>query len=77
MKLTTELKDLRGTVSACLKCANCTSSGGPMNISCALSILMTAVLRSVAAASCMLSILADKQIDYNKSLAELAFTCSS
>ena len=78
MKLSTELKDVRGTVSACLKCANCTTSGWPHE-----HILCPIYSHDRCFAFCcggfmyVIKSLADGQLDYNNSVAELAFTCTS
>ncbi len=78
MKLSTELKDVRGTVTACLKCANCTTSGWPHE-----HTLCPIYSHDRCFAFCcggfmyVIKSLVDGQLDYNSSLAELAFTCSS
>jgi heterodisulfide reductase subunit D len=78
MKLSTELKDLRGTVSACLKCDNCTTSGWPdEHLLCPIYSHDRCFAYSCGGLMYVVKSLADKQLDYNDSLAKLAFTCSS
>jgi heterodisulfide reductase subunit D len=77
MKLTTELKDVRGTVSACLKCANCTTSGWPQEHQlCPLYSHDRCFAFCCGGFMYVIKSIADKQLDYSSSLAELAFTCT-
>jgi Fe-S oxidoreductase len=78
MKLSTELKDVRVTASACLKCANCTTSGWPYDhLLCPIYSHDRCFAFSCGGFMYIIKSLVDGQLDFNTSVAELAFTCSS
>ena len=78
MKLSTELKDVRGTASACLKCANCTTSGWPHDyLLCPIYAHDRCFAFSCGGLMYIIKSLVDGQLDYDDSVAELAFTCAS
>ncbi len=78
MKLSTELKDLRVTVSACIKCANCTTSGWPYDhLLCPIYAHDRCFAFSCGGFMYIIKSLVDGQLDFNPSVAELAFTCPS
>jgi Fe-S oxidoreductase len=76
MKLSTELKDVKVTASACLKCANCTTSGWPHDhILCPIYSHDRCFAFSCGGFMYVIKSLVDGHLDYNNSVAELAFTC--
>jgi heterodisulfide reductase subunit D len=78
MKLSTELKDVRGAVSACLKCANCTTSGWPDDhLLCPIYSHNRCFAFSCGGFMYVTKSLVDGHLDFNISLADLVFTCSS
>jgi heterodisulfide reductase subunit D len=77
MKLSTELKDVRGSVSACLKCANCTTSGWPHDYPlCPIYAHDRCFAYSCGGLMYVVKALADGQLDYSNKVAELAFSCT-
>lgn len=78
MKLSTELKNVRGTASSCLKCGNCTTSGWPHDyVLCPIYSHDRCFAFSCGGLMYVIKSLADGELDYNDSVARLAFTCSS
>lgn len=78
MRLSTELKDVRESASACIKCANCTTSGWPQNLSlCPIYSHDRCFAFTCGGFMYIIKSLVDGNIDYSDSVSELAFTCSS
>jgi heterodisulfide reductase subunit D len=78
MKLSTELKDVRDRVASCMKCANCTTSGWPYDYAlCPIYSHECCFAFSCGGLMYVAKSLADNELDYDGSVAELAFTCST
>jgi heterodisulfide reductase subunit D len=78
VKLSTELKDVRGTAAACLKCANCTTSGWPHDyLLCPIYSHDRCFAFSCGGLMYVVKSLADGQLDYSNAVADLAFSCAS
>jgi heterodisulfide reductase subunit D len=77
MKLSAELKDVRGTVSACLKCAGCTTSGWPHDyLLCPIYAHDRCFAYSCGGLMYTVKALVDGQLEYSSNVAELAFSCT-
>jgi heterodisulfide reductase subunit D len=77
MKLSMELKNVRGVASACLKCDNCTTSGWPQDhLLCPIYAHDRCFAFSCGGLMYIIKSLVDGQLDYGESVARLAFTCS-
>jgi heterodisulfide reductase subunit D len=77
MKLSTELKDVWGAVSACLKCDNCTTSGWPHDyLLCPIYAHDRCFAYSCGGLMYVVKALADGQLDFSNTVAELAFSCT-
>jgi glycolate oxidase len=78
MKLTTSLEDIRGAISACIKCNGCTYGPWPENyIFCPLYAYDEAFTFSGGGLVYLSKAILKGQTDYSQSLADLAFTCSA
>ena len=77
MKVSTALKDVRGAASLCIKCAGCTYAEWPETFPlCPIYSRDNCFTFSGGGLLYLAKALADKQIEYSQSIAELAFTCS-
>ena len=77
MKLSTELKDVRDTASACLKCANCTTSGWPHDyLLCPIYAHDRCFAYSCGGLMYVVKALVDGQLEYNNTVADLVFSCA-
>lgn len=78
MKLTTNLEDLRGSLSACLKCHGCTYGSWPQNQSfCPIYERGKTFTASAGGLLYLAKAVLNHQMDYNSSLADLAYTCAA
>ena len=78
MKLTTSLEDMRGAISACIKCNGCTYGPWPENyIFCPLYARDEAFTFSGGGLVYLSKAILKGQTDYSQSLADLAFTCTA
>jgi heterodisulfide reductase subunit D len=78
MKLTTRLEDMRGAISACIKCNGCTYGPWPENyIFCPLYARDEAFTFSGGGLVYLSKAILKGHMDYSQSLADLAFTCSA
>jgi Fe-S oxidoreductase len=78
MRLTTSLEDLRGSVSACLKCHGCTYGPWPQNHGfCPIYERGRTFTASAGGLLYLAKAVLNGQMDYNASLAELAYTCAT
>jgi heterodisulfide reductase subunit D len=78
MRLTTNLQDLRGAVSACLKCNECTYGPWPENYPfCPMYASGKTFTASAGGLLNLAKAILNGQLDYGESLAELAFSCAA
>ena len=76
MKLTTSLEDMRPAISPCLRCNGCTYGPWPENETfCPLHSRDKCYTFSAGGLLFLSRAILNGQIDYNQSLADLAFTC--
>ena len=76
MKLTTKLEDIRGSIYACLRCNGCTYGPWPENYTfCPIYERGQTFTSSAGGLLYLAKAILNRQLDYNASLAELAFTC--
>lgn len=77
MKLTTGLEDVRGAASLCIKCGNCTYGQWPQNYPlCPIYSRDRCYTFSGGGLLYLVLALLNKKIDFNQSVADLAFTCA-
>lgn len=78
MKLTTSLEGIRGAISACLRCNGCTYGPWPQNYSfCPLYARDQCFTFSAGGLLFLSKAILNGQLDYSRSLADLAFTCTA
>ena len=78
MKLSTSLKDVQGAASLCIKCAGCTYAEWPDTYTlCPIYSRDECFTFCAGGLLYLVKALADKQIDFSQSIAELALTCTS
>jgi Fe-S oxidoreductase len=76
MKLTTDLENIRGSLSACLKCHECTYGPRPEHYGiCPIYERGQIFTTSAGGLLYLAKAILNGQLDYNSSLAELAYTC--
>ena len=77
MKVSTALEDVRGAASLCIKCAGCTYAEWPETyMLCPIYSRDHCFTFSGGGLLYLVKALVDKQIEFSRSIAELAFTCS-
>jgi heterodisulfide reductase subunit D len=78
MKLTNTLKDVQGASSLCIKCAGCTYAEWPETYElCPIYTRDACFTFSGGGMMYLVKALADKEIEYSQSIAELFSTCTS
>jgi len=78
MRLTTNLEDLRGAVSACLRCNECTYGPWPENYTfCPMYARGKTFTASAGGLLNLAKAILKEQLDYSQSLGQLAFTCAA
>jgi heterodisulfide reductase subunit D len=76
MKLTTKLENIRGSIYACLRCNGCTYGPWPENYAfCPIYERGQTFTSSAGGLLYLAKAILNRQMDYNPSLADLAFTC--
>ena len=77
MQTTTTLEDVRGAASLCIKCANCTYGAWPLNYPlCPIFYRDRCYTYSAGGLLYLVQALLQNKIDFNQSVADLAFTCT-
>ena len=77
MQITASLEDVRGASTLCIKCGNCTYGAWPLNYPlCPIYIHERCYTYSAGGLLYLVLALLNKDIDFNQSVAELAFTCT-
>jgi heterodisulfide reductase subunit D len=77
MQRSTKLEDIRGAASLCIKCGNCTYGAWPLNYPlCPIYYRDRCYTYSAGGLLYLVLALLDGKIDFNQSVAELAFTCT-
>jgi glycolate oxidase len=78
MRLTTNLADLRGAVSACLKCNECTYGPWPENYTfCPTYARGKTFTASAGGLLTLAKAILNGQLDYSESLADVAYSCAA
>jgi Fe-S oxidoreductase len=76
MKINTTLEEIGGAASLCIKCGNCTSSAWPQNYPlCPIYAHDCCYAYSAGGLLYLVLALLNKKIEFNQSVAELAFSC--
>lgn len=77
MKISTTLEDVRGAASLCIKCGNCTYGAWPLNHPlCPIYYRGRCYTYSAGGLLYLVLALLNGKIDFNQSVADLAFTCA-
>ena len=77
MKILNDLKDISNSVATCLKCSMCTYGEWPDNAPlCPIYFHDKCFTHSAGGFMYIVRALLDSKMDYNKSMANLAFTCT-
>jgi Fe-S oxidoreductase len=78
MKMTTNLEGIKGAISACLRCGDCTYGPWPENYTfCPLYERGKTFTSTAGGLLYLAKAILNQQMEYNSSLADLAFTCAA